>query len=198
MEELGSGFYLAMHDLESAGAARSRESQSGEHSRRSASRSIPACWTGPCADEGGKAADVDDGVDISTEVNLPRAALLPETYCSDVHERLSLYKAPRRCETREELEAMQEELVDPLRSAARPGPRAHPVPRGAPRGAGRSASRASMPRTRRCSCRFVKNPPLDATKVLRLHPQEVPPRASRPTACASTSSSPPGRSAPRR
>jgi transcription-repair coupling factor (superfamily II helicase) len=39
-------------------------------------------------------------------------ALLPETYCSDVHERLVLYKRLANCETEEQLVAMQEELID--------------------------------------------------------------------------------------
>jgi transcription-repair coupling factor (superfamily II helicase) len=39
-------------------------------------------------------------------------ALLPETYCSDVHERLVLYKRLANCETDEQLTVMQEELID--------------------------------------------------------------------------------------
>ena len=39
-------------------------------------------------------------------------ALLPQTYCDDVHERLTLYKRLANCATREELDLMQEELVD--------------------------------------------------------------------------------------
>jgi len=49
MEELGSGFYLAMHDLEIRGAGEILGESQSARSRRSASRSIPACWTGPCA-----------------------------------------------------------------------------------------------------------------------------------------------------
>jgi transcription-repair coupling factor (superfamily II helicase) len=45
-------------------------------------------------------------------VNLHAPALLPETYCNDVHERLALYKRLASCETREALDAMREELVD--------------------------------------------------------------------------------------
>src|SRR5688500_17463283 len=93
MEELGSGFYLAMHDLEIRGAGEILgESQSGEiqeigfslyarmHDR--AVRKLKA----------GKAPGMEGDFDVSTEVNLHVPALLPASYCSDVHERLSLYK----------------------------------------------------------------------------------------------------------
>jgi transcription-repair coupling factor (superfamily II helicase) len=49
---------------------------------------------------------------VTTEINLHVPALLPGTYCSDVHERLVLYKRLANCETMDELETMQEELVD--------------------------------------------------------------------------------------
>ena len=49
---------------------------------------------------------------VATEINLHVPALLPETYCSDVHERLVLYKRLANCETEPELTAMQEELID--------------------------------------------------------------------------------------
>jgi transcription-repair coupling factor (superfamily II helicase) len=39
-------------------------------------------------------------------------ALLPSDYCSDVHERLTLYKRLANCETAGELDTMQEELID--------------------------------------------------------------------------------------
>ena len=47
--------------------------------------------------------------------------MLPEAYCSDVHERLVLYKRLANCEDADELEALQEELIDrfgPLPEAA--------------------------------------------------------------------------------
>jgi transcription-repair coupling factor (superfamily II helicase) len=37
---------------------------------------------------------------------------LPDAYCPDVHERLTLYKRLANCETAEEIDAMQEELID--------------------------------------------------------------------------------------
>src|SRR6185503_1691973 len=113
MEELGSGFYLAMHDLEIRGAGEVLgESQSGQIQEvgfdlytRMLERAVRAL-------KAGKAIDLDQPIDVSTEINLHAPALLPESYCNDVHERLSIYKRLASCETREALEAMREELVD--------------------------------------------------------------------------------------
>jgi transcription-repair coupling factor (superfamily II helicase) len=46
------------------------------------------------------------------EIRLHTPALLPADWCTDVHERLVLYKRLAGCETPEALEAMAEELVD--------------------------------------------------------------------------------------
>ncbi len=113
MEELGSGFYLAMHDLEIRGAGEVLgESQSGEIQEigfdlyaRMLERAVNAL-------KSGRAIDLDQPLDLSTEVNLHAPALLPDSYCGDVHERLSLYKRLANCDGREALDAMREELVD--------------------------------------------------------------------------------------
>ncbi len=113
MEELGSGFYLAMHDLEIRGAGEVLgEAQSGEMQEvgfdlyaRMLERAVRAL-------RAGKAIDLDQPLELATEVNLHVPALLPERYCSDVQERLALYKRLSGCETDEALEAMREELVD--------------------------------------------------------------------------------------
>jgi transcription-repair coupling factor (superfamily II helicase) len=49
---------------------------------------------------------------VTTEINLHTPALLPESYCGDVHERLVLYKRLANCASMADLEAMQEELID--------------------------------------------------------------------------------------
>src|SRR6185369_16218425 len=65
MEELGSGFYLAMHDLEILGDEQSGEIQEVGFSlyTRMLDRAVRRL-------KAGKALDLDDAVDISTEVNL--------------------------------------------------------------------------------------------------------------------------------
>ena len=60
----------------------------------------------------GKEVDLEQSIDITTEINLHVPALLPTDYCSDVHERLTLYKRLSNCETNDALDTMHEELVD--------------------------------------------------------------------------------------
>jgi transcription-repair coupling factor (superfamily II helicase) len=113
MEELGSGFYLAMHDLEIRGAGEVLgESQSGEIHEvgfdlytRMLERAVRAL-------KDGKAIDLDQPLDSAAEVKLHTPALLPDTYCDDVHERLTLYKRLANCKTQEALDLLHEELVD--------------------------------------------------------------------------------------
>ncbi|HVJ23754.1 MAG TPA: transcription-repair coupling factor, partial [Burkholderiales bacterium] len=113
MEELGSGFYLAMHDLEIRGAGEVLgESQSGEIQEIGFSLYARMLDRAVRKLKAGKAPEMDDNIDISTEVNLHVPALLPATYCSDVHERLSLYKRLADAESREALDALREELVE--------------------------------------------------------------------------------------
>ncbi len=113
MEELGSGFYLAMHDLEIRGAGQVLgDSQSGEMQEvgfalytemlNEAVRSLKA----------GREPDLSAPLGATTEIKLHLPALLPADYCGDVHERLTLYKRLASCERLDALEAVQEELVD--------------------------------------------------------------------------------------
>jgi transcription-repair coupling factor (superfamily II helicase) len=113
MDELGSGFFLAMHDLEIRGAGEVLgESQSGEMQEigfnlyadmlNHAVRSLKA----------GKEPDLSAPLAITTEINLHLPALLPCDYCSDVNERLTLYKRLANCEAADALDVMQEELID--------------------------------------------------------------------------------------
>jgi transcription-repair coupling factor (superfamily II helicase) len=166
MEELGSGFYLAMHDLEIRGAGEVLgESQSGEIQEvgfnlyaRMLDRAVRKL-------KHGKAADWEGTVDISAEVNLHVPALLPESYCSDVHERLSLYKRLSDAETREQLDLLREELVDrfgDLPDAARALLECHQVRIAArPLGVSRvDATHESL------QLQFVKNPPIDGQKII--------------------------------
>jgi transcription-repair coupling factor (superfamily II helicase) len=113
MEQLGSGFYLAMHDLEIRGAGEVLgESQSGQIQEvgfdlytRMLERAVRAL-------KEGKAIDLDQPLEAAAEIKLHVPALLPELYCSDVHERLTLYKRLANCGTQEELDSMREELID--------------------------------------------------------------------------------------
>jgi len=113
MEDLGSGFYLAMHDLEIRGAGEVLgESQSGEMQEIGFQLYADMLKAAVSALKAGREPDLSAPLGVTTEINLHVPALLPEVYCNDVHERLVLYKRLANCDSAEELEALQEELVD--------------------------------------------------------------------------------------
>ena len=51
-------------------------------------------------------------LNVATEINLHSPALLPDTFCGDVHERLVIYKRLANCESEDALDGLQEELID--------------------------------------------------------------------------------------
>jgi len=60
----------------------------------------------------GKEPDLSQPLEVISEINLHAPALLPSDYCSDVQERLTLYKRLANCESDDDLQALQEELID--------------------------------------------------------------------------------------
>ncbi len=114
MEELGSGFFLAMHDLEIRGAGEVLgENQSGDIHEIGFAMYANMLNAAVHALKAGKAIpDLTQPLSITSEINLRFPALLPDAYCPDVHERLTLYKRLANCTDGEALQAMQEELID--------------------------------------------------------------------------------------
>jgi transcription-repair coupling factor (superfamily II helicase) len=168
MEELGSGFYLAMHDLEIRGAGEVLgESQSGEMQEVGFNLYADMLDHAVRSLKAGREPDLSQPFEVITEVNLHFPALLPASYCADVHERLVLYKRFANCESAERVEAMQEELVDrfgDLPGAARSLIESHRL-----RILGRSLGVARIdadPET--IQLQFVQHPPLDPAAVLKL------------------------------
>jgi len=113
MEELGSGFYLAMHDLEIRGTGEVLgENQSGNMMEigfqlynemlREAVRCLKV----------GIEPDLLSPLTVTTDINLHSPALLPSDYCGDVHLRLSFYKKLATAKTTDQLDALLEELID--------------------------------------------------------------------------------------
>ena len=168
MEELGSGFYLAMHDLEIRGAGQVLgESQSGNMQEvgfqlytemlNEAVRSLKL----------GREPDISHPLAAVTEINLHSPALLPETYCGDVHERLSLYKRLALCKTLDELTTIQEELIDrfgKLPDAAQALIETHRLRIVAARlGIAKIDAHAES-----ATYQFIPNPPVDAAKIIAL------------------------------
>ena len=113
MEELGSGFYLAMHDLEIRGAGEVLgENQSGEMLEIGFQLYSDMLNEAVRALKNGKEPDLAAPLSTTTEINLHVPALLPQDYCGDVHERLSLYKRFANCNSQEAIDGLQEELID--------------------------------------------------------------------------------------
>ncbi|MEK0428719.1 MAG: transcription-repair coupling factor, partial [Pseudomonadota bacterium] len=113
MEELGSGFYLAMHDLEIRGAGEVLgENQSGDMTEIGFQLYSDMLHAAVKALKNGKEPDLAAPLSTTTEINLHVPALLPADFCGDVHERLSIYKRLANCETADSIDDMQEELID--------------------------------------------------------------------------------------
>ena len=113
MEELGSGFYLAMHDLEIRGAGEVLgENQSGEMQEIGFQLYSDMLNEAVRSLKNGKEPDLAAPLSTTTEINLHVPALLPQDYCGDVHERLSLYKRLANCSTQTSIDDLQEELID--------------------------------------------------------------------------------------
>ncbi|MBP6708117.1 MAG: transcription-repair coupling factor, partial [Candidatus Accumulibacter sp.] len=113
MDELGAGFYLAMHDLEIRGAGEVLgASQSGEMQEVGFNMFTEMLKRAVAALKQGKEPDPMQPLAVATEIKLHTPALLPDDYAPDVHERLTLYKRLADSTSGEELSALQEELVD--------------------------------------------------------------------------------------
>jgi len=113
MEELGSGFYLAMHDLEIRGAGEVLgDKQSGEIHEIGYQLYTEMLNRAVKSLKSGKEPDLLSPLQATTDVNLGVPALLPQDYCPDVHERLSLYKRFAGTVDFSELMGLREELVD--------------------------------------------------------------------------------------
>ncbi len=113
MEELGSGFYLAMHDLEIRGAGEVLgDKQSGDISEIGFQLYTEMLNKAVKSLKSGKEPDLMAPMEIITDISLGVPALLTNDYCPDVHERLSLYKRLSSVETHEKLIEIREELVD--------------------------------------------------------------------------------------
>ncbi|MDA8383414.1 MAG: transcription-repair coupling factor [Betaproteobacteria bacterium] len=113
LEELGSGFYLAMHDLEIRGAGEVLgEAQSGEMQEVGFNLYTEMLTQAVEALRQGKEPDVAQPLGATTDINLHVPALLPDDYCGDIHERLVLYKRLANCAGLDDLDRLHEELID--------------------------------------------------------------------------------------
>ena len=168
MEELGSGFFLAMHDLEIRGAGEVLgDSQSGEMQEVGFNLYCAMLDAAVRSLKRGEEPDLNAPLGITTEINLHVPALLPADYVLDVHERLVLYKRLANCEDEAALNALREELIDrfgPLPEAARALVDSHRLRiLGKPLGIARiDATDAAV------QLQFIPKPPIEPIKVLNL------------------------------
>ncbi|MHB1186651.1 transcription-repair coupling factor [Thiobacillus sp.] len=123
LEELGSGFHLAMQDMEIRGAGEVLgEKQSGEIIEVGFSLYNEMLAGAVASLKAGKEPDMSQPLGVVSDINLHMPALLPVDYCPDVHERLVLYKRLASVHDAEDLTQLQEELIDrfgPLPDPAR-------------------------------------------------------------------------------
>ncbi len=123
MEDLGAGFFLAMHDLEIRGTGEVLgESQSGNIQEVGFSMYADMLERAVKSLRAGDEPDLDRVFDSLCDVNLHEPALLPADYCPDVHARLSHYKTLSHARDDQGLTRVREELIDrygPLPPAAR-------------------------------------------------------------------------------
>jgi transcription-repair coupling factor (superfamily II helicase) len=168
MEELGSGFYLAMHDLEIRGAGEVLgDKQSGEIHEIGFQLYTEMLNRAVKALRSGKEPDLLAPLQATTDVNLGIPALLPEDYCPDVHERLSLYKRFAGCNDFSEIMGLREELVDrfgDLPDQAKSFYETHRL-RLEMAGFGIKKIDASP---MSIQIQFIPNPPIDPVKIIQL------------------------------
>ena len=113
MEELGSGFYLAMHDLEIRGAGEVLgENQSGNMMEVGFQLYNEMLSEAVRCLKAGKEPDLLSPLSATTDINLHAPALLPDAFCGDVHLRLSFYKKLATAKTADQIDQLLEELVD--------------------------------------------------------------------------------------
>ena len=113
LEDLGSGFTLATHDLEIRGAGELLgDTQSGQIQEIGFSLYTELLGRAVDSLRAGKEPNLDGPLDAGVDINLHVAALLPDDYVPDVHLRLILYKRISGAESHEDLRELQVELID--------------------------------------------------------------------------------------
>jgi len=168
MEELGSGFYLAMHDLEIRGAGEVLgENQSGEMHEIGFNLYCAMLDAAVKSLKSGKEPDLNAPLGVTTEINLHTPALLPNDYCHDVHERLVLYKRMANCDNEDQLLLLQEELID--RFGQLPDPTRALIDSHRLRLLGKPLGIAKIDASENAiQLQFVPNPPIEPIKIIKL------------------------------
>ncbi len=113
LEDLGSGFTLATHDLEIRGAGELLgDTQSGQIQEIGFSLYTELLGRAVESLRAGEEPDLEGPLDAGIDINLHVPALLPDDYVPDVHLRLILYKRISSAATAADLRELQVELID--------------------------------------------------------------------------------------
>ena len=113
LEELGAGFMLANHDLEIRGAGDLLgENQSGKISEIGFNLYHDLLKRTIEAIKNNTKLDINDTIIEEVEINSGIACIIPDTYLTDVHERLILYKRIASAANNDELNELKIEMID--------------------------------------------------------------------------------------
>ena len=113
LEDLGSGFTLATHDLEIRGAGELLgDEQSGQIQAIGFSLYCELLERAVEALNNDEEPDLDDLSIHETEIELNIPALLPDDYIHDVYLRLTFYKRLSQCENTDDVKELRVELID--------------------------------------------------------------------------------------
>ncbi len=113
LDDLGSGFILATHDLEIRGAGELLgDTQSGQIHEIGFSLYMELLARTIEAMKNGREPDLETPLNAGVDINLHVPALLPEDYVPDVHLRLILYKRIASAGSEQELDELKVELID--------------------------------------------------------------------------------------
>lgn len=113
LEDLGSGYFLAMHDLEIRGAGEILgDQQSGEIHEIGFSMYLKMLNRAVAHLKNNETLDINADYNENNEINIHAPAILTNQYCGDPNERLVIYKRLSSCESLDDLQMIQEELID--------------------------------------------------------------------------------------
>ena len=113
IEDLGTGFMLATHDLEIRGAGELLgDEQSGQIHEIGFSMYTELLERAVMALKQGKQPELETPLHQGTQIELQLPALIPDDYLPDVHTRLIMYKRIASAKSDEDLKDLQVEMID--------------------------------------------------------------------------------------
>jgi len=113
LEDLGSGYYLAIHDLEIRGAGELLgDNQSGQIHEIGFNLYIDMLNHAVRQLKMGKSLDLEDPIKANVDINLHLPTIITNDYVPNTNERLILYKRLSSCKNYEALKELEEEFID--------------------------------------------------------------------------------------